>query len=190
MKQRKQLEFKGFKRTKDVFGGSLLKGNPKTKRPLDSKLPTLLTLRGIQSGMRNPKTYGKVDHIVYKTAEKYGIRIYQYANVGNHLHILIKVSKLKLWPAFIRELTGRIGSLLKTTLNLAKKFWKYRPHTRIVRGWQKAYKTAKLYVHMNFLEAEGHINRTETKTLRDLRAIFTDSEDPKSYISASAAALA
>jgi hypothetical protein len=134
----------------------------------------LLTLRGIQGGMRSPKIYGKVDKIVYKTAEKYGVRVYKYANVGNHLHVLIRVSKLMLWPAFIRELTGRIGSILKTTLSLKEKYWKYRPHTRIVRGWNKAFKIAKDYVNLNFLEAEGYIDRNETKTLKDLRAIFAD----------------
>jgi hypothetical protein len=173
--RRKQLEFKGFKKIKDAFGGSLLNGNnPKTKRPLDSKLPVLLTLRGIKGGLRSPHAHSKVDRTVYKTAKKYGVKVYEYANVGNHIHVLIRVKKLILWPAFIRELTGRLASLMKTILNLKEKFWMYRPHTRIVRGWNKAYKTAKLYVKLNIWQAEGHIDRRETRTLKDLRAIFAD----------------
>lgn len=174
MKRRKQLEFDGFKRIKDAFGGSLLKGNPKTKRPLDSKLPTLLTLRGIQGGLRSPKVFHKIDEIVYETAKKYGVRIYEYANVGNHIHILIRVTKLVLWPAFIRELTGKIASEIKTFFKIEGNFWKYRPHTRIVKGWKKAFKIAKDYVYLNILEAEGHIKRSETRTLKDYRAIFAD----------------
>ncbi len=172
--RRKQLEFEGFKRINDAFGGSLLKGNPKTKRPLDSKLPVLLTLRGIQGGMRSPKTFQKVNEIVYETAGKYGVRIYEYANVGNHLHILIRVMKLRLWAAFIRELTGKIAAFVKEFFKIEGSYWKFRPHTRIVRGWKKAYKSAKDYVYLNIIEAEGFIDRKETKTLKDLRAIFAD----------------
>ncbi len=158
-----------------MFGGSLLNGNnPKSKRPLDSKMPVLLTLRGARGGMRLPKSHAKVNEIVFDTAKKYGVRIYEFANVGNHLHILIRVLKLRFWAAFIRELTGRIASLMKALLNIAEKFWLYRPHTRIVRGWKKAYRIAKDYIYLNIIEAEGFIDRRETKTLKDLRAIFAD----------------
>lgn len=174
MKKKRQLEFDGFKKVRDAFGGSLLKGNPKIRRPLDSKLPTLLTLRGIQGGLKSPKVFHKIDDIVYETAKKYGVRIYEYANVGNHLHILIRVTNLALWPAFIRELAGRIASAIKAFFKIEGNYWKFRPHTRIVRGWKKAYKIAKDYVYLNILESKGHINRKETKTLKDLRFIFAD----------------
>lgn len=174
-KRLKQLEFEGFKRVGDSFGGSLLNGNnPKTKRPLDSKFPVLLTLRGIQGGLRSPKTFLKVNDLVYDTAKKYGVRVYEYANVGNHLHVLICVKKLRLWAAFIRELTGRIAALMKSFFQMDGKFWKHRPHTRIVRSWKKAYKAVKLYVHLNFLEGEGHISRKEIRTLKDLRVFYAD----------------
>ena len=53
-----QQEFagQGFTRPGDEFGGSLLKGNPKRKRPLESKLPIHLTLRATKSSLRTPKT--------------------------------------------------------------------------------------------------------------------------------------
>jgi hypothetical protein len=169
MRRRGQQEFEGFgfKRPKDAFGGSLLKGNPKTKRPLESKLPILLTLRANKSAMRLPKTIGKVDQMVYGIAKKHGVTIYEYANVGNHLHILIKISRVGRWAPFIRELTGRIAQVIGLR-------WMVRPHTRIVRGWRKAYKIAKEYVNLNILEAEGFIKRSETRTLRDLRVLLGD----------------
>lgn len=172
----KQLEFntKDFNKPSDCFGGSLLKGNAKRARPLDSKLPILITLRATRGGMRTPKAFKKVNDAVYDTANKYGVKIYKYSNVGNHLHLLVKLSNLRLWAAFIRELTGKIGLLVKLLLNFEGKFWMFRPHTRIVRGWRKAFKIAKDYIELNILEAEGFISRKETKTLKDLRAIWAD----------------
>lgn len=103
------------------------------------------------------------------------MRIYKYANVGNHLHLLIKIRTRRAWAAFIRELSGRIAHVaqgLGGRMKGVDKFWKFRPYTRIVRGWREAFRIAKDYVQLNFLEAEGYIQRSETKTLRDLNAIW------------------
>ena len=124
--------------------------------------------------MRSPLTIAKVDQLVHSTAKKNGVRIYRYSNVGNHLHILIKLSRVTRWAGFIRELTGRIAQLMKEFLKLDARFWLHRPHTRIVRGWRKAFQIARDYIYLNELEAEGHIKRSETRTLRDLRGIFGD----------------
>lgn len=114
MTKSSQLEFldKNFKRPGDIFGGSLLKSHPKVKRPLVTRFPIHVVLRANFSKLRLPKTYAKVNQLVYKTAKKYGIKIYKYANVGNHLHLLIKLSKLDLWRGFIRELSSKIASLV------------------------------------------------------------------------------
>lgn len=101
------------------------------------------------------------------------MRLYEFANVGNHLHLLIKLPNRRSWNAFIRELTGRIAQQVEKEPGTA--FWKHRPFTRIVRGWKKAYQTAKEYVRLNILEAEGRINRRDTKTLKDLRMIWAES---------------
>jgi REP element-mobilizing transposase RayT len=167
-KLQQEFKIKGFEKTENEFGGSLLKGNPKKKRPLDSKLPIHLTLRAEKSVLRLPKVYGKVEKIVREVAKKYGVKIYKDANVGNHLHLAIKIRHVHDWAGFIRELTGRIALACQGK----KGFWMYRPHTRIVRGWQKAFKIVLDYIYLNQIEAEGFISRKEIKTLRDYRLIF------------------
>jgi REP element-mobilizing transposase RayT len=173
-----QLKFEGFNKISDCFGGSLLKNShAKTHRPLDSKLPIHLILRSVKGGMRLPKTFKLVNQTVDRVCKKHGVRLYQYANVGNHLHMLVKIPHVKRWASFIRELTGRIAQVaqgLKGPQTGLPNFWKQRPFTRIVRGWRRAFQTAKEYIHLNFLEAEGFISRAETKTLKDYRAIFAD----------------
>lgn len=172
-----QLEFggQGFFKPRDCFGGGLLKNsNAKTKRPLDSKLPIHLSLRTSWGRLRLPKTFAKVNQAVADISRKHGVRIYKYANVGNHLHLLIKVPRLSSWAAFIRELSGRVAQIAQgiTGPEKGRKFWAQRPFTRIVRGWREAFQTIKQYIVLNELETNGFISRKETKTLKDLRLIF------------------
>jgi len=171
--QRKQQEFKGkgFQRPGDCFGGALLKGNPKSRRPLESKLPIHLTLRATKSVLRIPKVFGKVHETIEAVARKHGVKIYKYANVGNHLHFAIKIPHVKRWAGFIRELTGRLALVCRAFLD-GKSMWKFRPYTRIVRGWKKAFQIVKEYIYLNWCEAEGHIKRSETKRLKDFRALL------------------
>ena len=175
----KQQAFKGkgLEKPKDTFGGAqFAKSNPKTKRPLESKLPIHVVLRANQGGLRNPHIFAKVNEQVEEIAKKHGVTIYEWANVGNHIHFVLKLRSLKSWSAYIRELTGRLALLMKTT-KLAprdKKFWRHRPFTRIVRSWKKPFRDAMEYVHLNWLEAERFISRKDTKTLEDLHQIWAD----------------
>lgn len=167
----------------------MLKGNAKSKRPLASKLPIHLVLRANRSVLRLPKTFAMVDQLTRQTASKHGIKIYKVANVGNHLHLLIKLRRIEGWAAFIRELTGRLAQEVQgrlpldswksrrddTSAGTSGSFWRYRPFTRIVRGWQHAFHSAKEYLELNRLEAEGFISRKETKTLKELRLIWAES---------------
>jgi REP element-mobilizing transposase RayT len=172
----KQLSFSGklFNKPDDAFGGSLLKSHPKGKRPLESKLPILLTLRAERSVMRSLGVFHKVNSQVYHIAKKHGVRVYRYSNVGNHLHLLIKIPHVRRWAAFIRELTGQIAQLMLKNIHLPKdlSFWRYRPHTRIVRGWKKAYTIAKDYIELNELEATGSIDRKQIPNLKALRRLL------------------
>lgn len=155
--RKKQLEFEGLARPKDSFGGELLKGNPKGKRPLASKLPLHLTLRAKKSVLRNPKVFGLVEKAIEETARKYRVKVYKKANVGNHLHLAIKLPRLEAWAGFIRELTGKIGLICKHLMKDG--LWLFRPHTRIIRGWKTAFKAVFAYIHLNQLEGEGRVVR-------------------------------
>lgn len=176
----KQLTFesKDFLKPKDAFGGSLLKNShAKTKRPLESKFPIHLTLRSTKNILRLPKNFRNVGRVVDQVCKKHGVRLYGYVNVGNHVHMLIKIPHVRRWAAFIRELTGRIAQIAQGLVGRQgglPKFWLQRPHTRIVRGWRKAFQIVKDYIELNRLETEGFISRKETKTLKDYRAIFSD----------------
>lgn len=180
-------------KVKDIFGGHLLKNShAKVKRPLESKLPLHIVLasnlaRG-RASMRHPANFRRVNLIVTEAARKNGVRVYQFANAGNHLHILARLPSRRAWQGFIREISGRIARLLKRRTNAgavqsmaqsmgtgsssglkstntaAKRnpsFWRQRPFTRIIRGWRRAYRVARDYVILNFLESEGFVRRQD-----------------------------
>ena len=165
-----------FEMQRIEFGGHSFKTNAKSKRPMSSKLPVHLAMRtdGRKFSMRKPRAFGLVNKIVYRTAEKYGVRIYEFGNVGNHLHLLIKLPHIREWAGFIRELSGRIAQEMQELKGPKKgeKFWIFKPFTRVVASWRKAFQDCRDYVILNHLEGEGHIRRAETKRLSELSALF------------------
>lgn len=146
------------------FGGSLLKNsNAKTKRPISTKHAMHVVLRSSLArgewSLRLLKNQRMVEKTIRSQAAKYGIKIYEFANVGNHLHLLIKLGNRFAFAPFIRAISGiialKVAGACKTK-ELKQKFWDYRPWSRVVE-WRKAYSVAKDYVVQNHLEAIGAI---------------------------------
>lgn len=160
MAKRKNIQLSLFNDKKQAaFGGSLLKSNPKTKRPLSTRDPVHLVLRSLKARgkMSFQRKPSEAKRVFYKTAEKYGIRIYKYANAGNHFHVILRIYQRFLWKAFICELTSRLAALM----GAAAGFWTGRPFTRIVFGWGKNFRNAINYVVLNQMEAAGILTSEE-----------------------------
>jgi hypothetical protein len=159
MRNRQLFLFKEMQKKQFAFGGSQLKSNPKEKRYISTREAMHLVLRsdrakGAHSFLRRSK---HARELIYKISEKYGVRIYKFANVGNHFHIVLRIYKRFLWKAFICELTSRLAALV----GLNGKLWKGRPFTRVIAGWGRNFKNALGYVSLNQLEAAGVITRDE-----------------------------
>lgn len=175
----KQQAFTGFRRINPAFGGTLLKGNAKSKRPLDSKKPLHLVLRcQHEMSLRSPKVFGDVNLTMKKAAEKYGCTIYAFANVGDHLHVLLRVTKRQNWAAFIREVTGRIARLVQHVSGCLAKVWAHKPFTRIVQSWQRDFRNVKQYIWLNELEGGSVIDATQKRILQRLRPFWSEGPEP------------
>ena len=160
-----QLSFENLdKKGSDAFGGTLMKkAKGRTFRPLESKRPIHLVMRSSVAksdwSMRYISNKSKIDGLVQKIARRYSVRLLEYSNNGNHLHLLIRISNRRAYQSFIRVLTAAIA--LKITgaskiKKLKRRFWDFRPFSRIVRGY-RGYKIARDYVVLNALEAMGMI---------------------------------
>lgn len=147
----------------DHFGGSYLKNyNPKSKRPIDTKKALHVVLRSSHAtgdkSFKNKKYEARVWQIVSFHAQKTGIRVYEYANAGNHLHLLLRTKNRSDYNTFIRTITGLIARVVGKSergVPLKKKFWDGRPFSRVVSFAKREFQTVKNYLLRNVLEAIG-----------------------------------
>jgi REP element-mobilizing transposase RayT len=147
----------------DHFGGMYLKNyNPKSKRPMDSKKALHVVLRSTKAtgarSFKNEKYEARIWEIVSQHAKNTGVRIYEYANSGNHLHLLIRAKTRADYNTFMRTITGLIARLVGRSERgkpLKEKFWDGRPFSRVVSFSPKEFKAAKNYLNRNNLESIG-----------------------------------
>ena len=106
---------------------------------------------------------GQIEKILRKFSAKYGVKVLSLANVGNHLHLQIKLSVRQGYKPFIRAITAAIAMAVTGTSrwNKAKeKFWDYRPFTRVMQG-RRGFLTLRDYIRLNRLEGfYGRANAT------------------------------
>ncbi len=122
MKKSKQLSFfsdgpkfpSGSKAQNQFFGGELLAGKRRARRPNATKNAIHLVLRsewacGSRSFLQK-RNQSVIDSIIQKFAKKFKVRIYQRAINSNHIHLLLKISNRELYRAFVKAIAGMIAS--------------------------------------------------------------------------------
>src|SRR3989338_1183354 len=117
-RQPKQPFLPGFNRgTKEAaYGGSHTRGKRKTRRPFDPKQALHVVLRSSKArgefSMLRPRHCNHIRNLVDRLKTRWGVSVYRYANVGNHLHLLIRTRSRESWQGFIRELAGGIAMIV------------------------------------------------------------------------------
>lgn len=144
-----------------TFGGSRLKSNPKVQRAIPLDRPMHLVMRSQHTrgalSMKRHSRAARIYNIIVNQSQRFNVRIYSYANSGNHLHILVMPRSRRGYVGFIKAISGLIARLiLQAERNSAKgiQFWDARPFTRIVL-WGRDYKKTCEYLLQNTLEAFG-----------------------------------
>ncbi len=187
---KKQLEFDLLNYRSQVgkpFGGSKFKGNPKTKRPFSSRHYTHLILkstkaRGTHSFLAR-KHQKRVNQAVRRLAGHFGVELREYANVGNHLHLLVKARRREQLCGYLRALSG---VLVRIVMNCQKgnpmrragqrlgvrgamsgrgvdaaingeKFWDARPFTKIVAIGVRPFQNIRKYLEKNRRQAQVRV---------------------------------
>jgi REP element-mobilizing transposase RayT len=166
-----------FKNSEKAYGGELLKTRKgrAQPRPLATRHDMHLVLRSSLArgewSFRRPRNARRIRVILEKFARRYGVRLISLANVGNHLHIHLRLGSRHTYPAFIRAVTGSIAMAVTGASRWNKRsgqrpkseddssgrrrFWDYRPFTRVVIGFQAALRL-KDYLKINRLEGIGY----------------------------------
>jgi len=167
-KQKQLLLDDEFQVEKEFGGARLKKSHAKKSRPIAIKKTMHLTLRsskakGEKSFRYDKNRIQKIDKVVKTQARKFGVEIYRFAIVGNHLHLLVKASFREGFISFLRSISGIIARIAlgaeRGSAKLresARGFWDQRPWTRILFTWTE-FKNVKKYVEQNFNEAMGFV---------------------------------
>ena len=165
-----------LKKQRLAYGGELQKKHGRKKpRPLSTKNSIHLVLRSKKAvGMwsfREAINREKIRSIVSKFSRRYSISVIGGANVGNHLHFHMKLSKIAAYKPFIRAITAAIRMAVtgrnKWTAKdtSAEKFWDYRPFTRVILSY-RAYLNMKDYIKINRYEGAGISRKTSVELVR------------------------
>ena len=166
MTAKRQPLLPGFGKLAEAeFGGSRLRGNAREARPISTRRPIHLVMRSdLAKGHRSflEKRFAlRIEDLVRRVARKKGVKLYRYANAGNHLHLLVLPGSRKGYQGFIRAITGLVPRMILGTergkpLPEEVSFWDARPFTRIVE-WGRDFKGVGAYLLQNKLEALGFV---------------------------------
>lgn len=160
-KVKQQISF--FKDDPLAHGGDLQKRrNGRGRRPLTTRYTIHLVMRSTKAkgewNFLKPKNRTKIKRILKKFAEKWGVQLIDGANVGNHLHLEIRLRSLQSYKPFIRAVTSAIATAISGTSRWTPKnitrFWDHRPFTKIVKSIKQVF-NLRNYMQINRLEGKG-----------------------------------
>jgi REP element-mobilizing transposase RayT len=159
--RKRQTEF-AIDPSRTEHGGSLANGRRKTARPIATKRPMHIVMRSSKArgklSLLSPGHAANVSQLIKQTAAKFHIRVYRFANSGNHLHLLISGSRRKDLQDFLRTAAALIARSM-TGATKGKpfgRFWDLLAYSRVVE-WGKAFTNVTKYLEQNTLEALGFI---------------------------------
>jgi REP element-mobilizing transposase RayT len=143
-------------------GGATRRGRRKLERPVSTRLPMHLTLhskraRGAWSMLRHRRA---VHEALRACARRTGVRVYDFANVGSHLHLLVRARRREAFQAFLRAFAGMVARIVtgaRRGLPLrGGPFWSALAWSRIVT-WGREYWTVRHYIFRNQIEASDGV---------------------------------
>lgn len=149
-------------------GGIVTKGHRKLERPLSTKKWIHLILKsdkaeGALSFLR-PTNKIIVHRIIHGKAKKFGVKIATGANVGNHIHLKIRIQNRESFQKFLKAITCLIARKV-TGARKGKKFGRF---------WQGLAFTRVLTSSLEELNLKGYIkaNQIEAKKGKQARTKF------------------
>ncbi|MGE3262177.1 MAG: hypothetical protein AB7K68_10385 [Bacteriovoracia bacterium] len=157
-------------------GGIVRKGQRKRRRYMDVSRTLHLVMRSTKArGHRsfiNPRNKGVIHLLLIDTANRYEIKIYNYVNVGNHLHLHVRGWKRKNLQAFLKVFPQRVMFHVTGARKGRPrgKFFDEIVYSRVV-NWGGDFKRVKEYFWKNTLEALGFSHATIVKWRRAARIV-------------------
>lgn len=130
------------------FGGELLEGKRKTRRPLSINLSHHIILDAdITDCGSLVKHQQLIRNILREHARKFNVFLHEISVNSNHCHLHLQFQHRNFYLGFIRTVTAS----LRKELNVR---WHLRPYSRMVTKGRE-FQNVNLYVERNQYEANG-----------------------------------
>lgn len=162
----------GFGHERSAFGGSHLKNShAKSERPFSPRaaIHTVLRTRAPFTLLKRGRRV-RIAGIVKALARRHRVHVHHFANVGNHLHLLIECREKSGFVSFLRTLSGTIARFVKLeekSETRSVSLWLQRPWTRLLPRRGTAFLTAWRYVDLNDIEGSyWGVTRAEARRIQ------------------------
>jgi REP element-mobilizing transposase RayT len=143
---------------KKTYGG-ITKGKRKVARPISTKKWAHLVLKSNKAkgtlSLLNPNNALRVKNIIKKQSLKHGVRITDYVNMGNHLHLKVRPSSRVGFQKFLKSTTALIARAVTGARKGVKfgKFWDGLAYTRVIQSGYELFQL-KGYFEANRVESK------------------------------------
>jgi REP element-mobilizing transposase RayT len=140
-------------------GGDLGRGRRKRERPVSTRRPmhVVLTSHRARGSWSLRKHDRAVRDVLRRMARRFEIRIYDFANVRSHLHLVLRARRREDFQAFLRSFAGGVARRVTGAERgrPAGHFFDGLAWSRVVT-WGRDYLGLRHYVFRNQIEgAEG-----------------------------------
>src|SRR5207247_8320068 len=136
-------------------GGAVRRHRRKLERPVSTRRPmhVVLSSRLARGGWNLKKHDRAVRDALRDMARRFGIRIYEFANVGSHLHLLLRSRRREAFQGFLRSFAGIVARRVTGARRgrPAGPFFTGLAWSRVV-GWGRDYMSVRHYVFRNQIE--------------------------------------
>src|SRR5262249_6076303 len=105
--------------------------------------------------------------LMHRLATRYDVRVYQYANAGNHLHLLLRAPRRESLRAFLRAFAGLVARAVTGARKGAPsgRFWAWTAYSRLLT-WGREFSAVRRYVFYNEIEGDGALSPRKLEVLR------------------------
>lgn len=159
----KQQQFNAFKQEYRLdHGGDIRKGKRKLARPIAVKRPMHIVMRSEKAkgqwSLLKSQNAHIVKTLVRTLSKRFQVKVYDLANAGNHIHMVIQGSNKQGIQNFLRTLAAMLArKITKAKKGSPKgKFWSGLTYSRVI-NWGREFVTVRKYLLRNRLEATGFL---------------------------------
>jgi len=139
-------------------GGDFRQGRRKLERPVSVRRPMHVVLRSerARGGWSMKKHQAKIREALRACVLRSGVRVYDFANVGSHLHLLVRARRRDAFQRFLRTFAGIVARIVTGARRgkplRAGPFWSALAWSRVV-AWGRDFWGVRHYVFRNRIEA-------------------------------------